>query len=57
MMNAERDLLFDFVCRMREAEQASRRTVDQYNIISWAARARAFDEIYTELKGMGFGQK
>jgi hypothetical protein len=52
---ADRKLVLDMVQRMCEAEEMARNpatpiTQRQY----WIGRARAFDEVYTELKGLGY---
>jgi hypothetical protein len=59
-MSLDRAILFDFVCRMRESWAiADQRERDGLYMQAemWRVRARAFDEVYTELKGSGFGQK
>lgn len=39
--------------RMRESEQAACDVHDPNVALIWLARARAFDEAYTEMKGRG----
>lgn len=59
-MGVERTQLLEFVTRMREAEEQARiRERDGLYMQSqwWRARALAFNEVYTELKGSGFGRK
>lgn len=59
-MSVERRQLLDFVVRMRESEEQARvREREGLHLQAeiWRTRARAFDEVYTELKGSGFGRK
>jgi len=56
-MNWERRLLLDLTQRMRESEQVAKRRRGHPGELVWLARARAFDECITELKGNGLGAK
>lgn len=56
-MDTERALRFEVVTRMREAEEAAQHfPVSDRRHAWWSARARAFDEVYTEIKGMDIGR-
>jgi len=48
-----RDFVLDVVQRMRESEEQARREFHPVRKGIQLARARAFDEVYTEMKGVG----
>lgn len=55
---SDRDLVCEVLVRLREAEQESRRPgISELRQHGWLTRARAFDEVYTELKGRGYDGK
>lgn len=59
-MSDERSRLLDFLNRMRESECTAQQREAQGLLLQaevWRARARAFNEVYTELKGSGYGRK
>lgn len=57
-MNPDRALCFEILTRMRESQQAARRFPDGTPRQSYElGRARAFDECFTELKGLGLADK
>jgi hypothetical protein len=59
-MHPDREILFEFVTRMRESQEQERMAIknrDGWAMARWSARTQAFNEVYTELKGSGFGRK
>jgi uncharacterized protein (UPF0335 family) len=56
-VNIEREQLLEFVVRMREAEEAAQKDPNAIQRAYWSGRSRAYDEVYTELKGSGFGER
>lgn len=53
-----RELALDILQRMRESEQAAQdETLFFYRRCENEARARAFDEVYTQIKGLGLDSK
>lgn len=53
-----RELTLEVIQRMRESEQAARDEVMFfYRRCENEARARAFDEVYTQIKGLGLDSK
>jgi hypothetical protein len=53
----DRKLVLEMLLRMRESEQCARVARTQLDKAVWLSRARAFDEIYTELKGRGYADR
>lgn len=59
-MSVERRQLLEFVTCLRESEKIARQRDGEglhWQAECWRCRARAFDEVFTELKGSGFGAK
>jgi hypothetical protein len=57
-VKGDRELVFEIVTRLRESEQEAKRFPEgSHRQEVWLARARAFDECYTELKGRGLDSK
>jgi hypothetical protein len=50
----DRKPVLEILQRMREAEYAAKRAKTTIDRAVWLSRARAFDEVYTELKGLGY---
>ena len=60
VMTIERKQLLDFLESMREAEVCAKQREHDHLFLQaeiCRARARAFNEVYTELKRSGFGSK
>lgn len=53
----DRELVLEVLTRYRESLWAARRAHTELDRQVWGARARAFDEMYTELKGRGYAAK
>lgn len=53
-MTPEREILLEILYRLRES-QDTLKAISGPEKMRWVGRAEAFDEIYTELKGFGFG--
>ena len=56
----DRELVLEIIKRLRESQQEAK-TAESFGATHradvWRARARAFDECYTELKGRGYAVK
>jgi len=55
-LKTDRSLVLEIVTRYRESLAWARRS-EGLSCVHWLARAEAYNEVYTELKGLGYAAK